>query len=121
MSSPNSKVLASTRSLSLWGELLGSLRLVFELMRDARVATALKVGIPLFVAAYIVLPINFIPIFGELDDLAIILLAIRLFIALAPKDVVNEYRSGATGATPQSTATQQRAEEAVEAAYRVVG
>ena len=47
---------------------------------------------------YFILPIDFlpdfIPILGQLDEVAILLLLVRLFIAIAPQDVVAEYRTG---------------------------
>ncbi len=123
MSSQNSSAVPSGRGFNLWAELLGNLHLVYQLMRDPRISKTLKIMIPAVVAAYILSPVDlipdFIPVIGELDDLAIIILAVRLFIALAPADVVNEYRSGATGSTAQSTTTSQD-EETVDATYRVV-
>ncbi len=123
MSSQNSSAVPSGRGFNLWSELLGNLHLVYQLMRDPRVNSLLKIVIPGLVAIYILSPIDlipdFIPVLGELDDLAIIILAIRLFIALAPRDVVNEYRLGVTGPAAQSTTTQQD-DETVDATYRVV-
>jgi uncharacterized membrane protein YkvA (DUF1232 family) len=123
VSSQNSNAMPSSRSLSLWNELLGNLHLVYQLMRDPRVNKGLKIVIPALVAAYILSPIDlipdFIPVVGELDDLAIVLLGIKLFIRLAPPEVVAEYRSGGIGASTNMGPADSGG-ETVDASYRVV-
>jgi len=37
---------------------------------------------------------DFMPILGQLDDLAVFALAVRLFIQLSPKPIVDELRFG---------------------------
>jgi uncharacterized membrane protein YkvA (DUF1232 family) len=123
VSSQNSSAVPSSRSFSLWNELFGKLSLVFQLMRDPRVNKGLKIVIPAIVAAYILSPVDlipdFIPVLGELDDLAIILLAINMFIRLAPPEVVAEYRSGGTGAG-SNVGPADAGGETVDASYRVI-
>src|ERR1700737_3253345 len=45
--------------------------------------------------AYVVLPIDlipdFVPVLGQLDDLAVVLLGLDLFIRSAPPDIVEEH------------------------------
>ena len=71
-------------------------QLAWKLMTDPRVAFMSKVLIPLAGVLYFIAPIDFlpdfIPILGQLDDVAILLLLVRLFIALAPQDIVAEYK-----------------------------
>jgi uncharacterized membrane protein YkvA (DUF1232 family) len=66
-------------------------RLGYCLMRDGRVPTRIKLafgaGIAVIVTPFIDLP-GAIPVVGELDMLALSLLALRLFIAACPDDVV---------------------------------
>ncbi len=66
-------------------------RLAYCLMRDARVPVRTKLafgaGIGVIVTPFIDLPAA-IPVVGELDMLALSLLALRLFIAACPDDVV---------------------------------
>lgn len=66
-------------------------RLAYCLFRDPRVPTRLKVafgaGVGVIVTPFIDLPAA-IPVVGELDVLALSLLAIRLFIAACPDHVV---------------------------------
>jgi len=69
-------------------------RLAWRLFWDRRVPLWTKI-IPPAVLAYVVSPIDFIPDpglgLGQLDDVAIVLLGIKLFIELAPPDVVREH------------------------------
>ena len=71
--------------------LTGGLRLVMRLMLDRRVPVGAKLIIP-FAILYILSPIDliadFLPFAGRLDDLLVALIALTLFIALSPKDVV---------------------------------
>ncbi len=74
---------------------------------------------PVVALAYIIMPIDllpdFIPVLGQLDEVAIILLLVRLFISLAPPEVVAEYRgdapassAGSAGSGASSQAQEQR-------------
>src|SRR5665213_3874903 len=66
-------------------------RLAYCLMRDPRVSrrtkAAFAAGIGVIVTPFIDLP-SVIPFVGEIDMLALTLLAMRLFIAACPDDVV---------------------------------
>lgn len=70
------------------------LRLVWALLRDPRVPATRK-GILVLLAGYIVNPIDiipdFIPVIGQLDDIAVTLLVLDVFIRSAPKEVVDEH------------------------------
>ena len=78
---------------------------------------AYKAIIPGLAGLYLLFPIDLLPDFvlglGQLDDLAVIALAIKLFIQLVPRNIVNEYR-GETG-TPTSDKGQ-----VVDGEYRVM-
>ncbi len=69
-------------------------RLVWGLARDDRVPLTHKAVLG-GVAAYLVLPIDLIPdwvpLIGELDDLAVLLFGIDWFIRNAPSEVVDEH------------------------------
>lgn len=88
----------------LLAELLKQLNLVWKLLLDARVPASTKLLLPLMALAYVIFPIDLIPdvlpVLGQLDDLAIVLLAVRLFVMLAPPDVVAFHR----GETPAGRA-----------------
>jgi Uncharacterized conserved protein len=64
------------------------------LVKDPRVAFGSKLllaGIPI----YVILPADFLPDFligvGQLDDVAVILIGLRLFLRLCPPEVVQEH------------------------------
>ncbi len=100
-----------------FADLLRSGRLAWRLLLDPRVATLAKVAIPVLAGLYVLSPVDLIPdmvpVLGQLDDLAILALAVRLFIALAPPAVVAEHRANLTGAMPAD-------QDAVDGDYRVI-
>lgn len=69
-------------------------RLVWGLARDERVPGAQKL-ILVGIVGYLLMPIDiipdFLPILGQLDDVAIVLLGLDFFIKAAPADVVDEH------------------------------
>lgn len=111
-------------------------QLALRLFMDGRVPLMLKALVPAAALAYIILPIDllpdFIPVLGQLDEVAIILLLMRLFVSLAPQEVVAEYRQhmagGAESAASGASAQGQRAgaapkssrDDVIDADFRVV-
>ena len=79
-----------------WLKVRQEIRLVWALLRDPRVPGYLKLLPALFVV-YLLVPFDlipgFIPIIGQLDDLALLLILLPLFIRLAPDEVVEEYKA----------------------------
>ena len=69
-------------------------RLAWRLFWDQRVPLWTKL-IPPAALAYLIFPIDIIPDvalgLGQLDDIAVLLIGIKLFIELAPPDVVREH------------------------------
>ena len=80
--------LDAARKLPLYG------RLVWGLLRDGRVPPRQKL-ILAGIVGYLLVPFDiipdFIPVVGQLDDLAVVLLGLDLFLRTAPADVVNEH------------------------------
>ena len=70
------------------------IRLIWALLRDRRVPVAQKL-ILAGIVGYLVLPIDlipdFVPVLGQLDDIAVVLLGLDLFIRSAPQDIVDEH------------------------------
>ena len=70
------------------------IRLVWALLRDGRVSAQQKL-ILVGIGAYLFFPIDlipdFVPVLGQLDDLAVVLLGLDLFIRSAPPDIVEEH------------------------------
>ena len=78
-----------------WRDLWQKFKLVLRLTRDPEVPLYLK-ALPFLVGAYLVSPFDiipgFIPILGQMDDLAVLVLGLNLFIQLAPKEVVENHK-----------------------------
>jgi uncharacterized membrane protein YkvA (DUF1232 family) len=103
-------------------DVIRHVRLVWRLLSDKRVSPWLKGLIPTLVLAYLLMPLDliadFIPVLGQLDDLAVLLLGMQLFIELCPKGIVMEHLQGRSGGqAPASPAD----DDVVDAAYRVIG
>ena len=81
---------------SYWKEMGRELSTVGMLLTDRRVPWYAKI-IPALAIAYMISPIDLIPewlpIVGQMDDLAVIMLALRLFTRLAPENVVAEHQA----------------------------
>lgn len=77
-----------------WRDLMTETRLAWYVFWDGRVPWVPKI-IPLLVAAYIIFPIDlipgFIPILGQMDDLAMLMMGVQLFLRLAPDAIVEEH------------------------------
>ncbi len=103
-------------------EILRNAQLAWNLLIDRRVGLLLKLIIPGLMLGYLIFPVDllpdFIPVLGQLDDLAILALAIKLFIELAPKDIVREYRGEAPSAS--SPMEPNGNDDTIDADYRVV-
>lgn len=82
----------SIRSLT---ELVRSAKLAWRLLLDKRISLTVKI-IPLLGVMYLIWPIDLLPdlfpALGQLDDIAILLLALNWFIKASPSDVVEEIR-----------------------------
>ena len=102
-------------------EIMRNAQLAWHLLTDRRVSLLTKLIIPGVMLGYLIFPADllpdFIPVIGQLDDLAILALGIKIFIELSPKDIVREYRGEATNA---SATEQADAGDTVDAEYRVL-
>jgi uncharacterized membrane protein YkvA (DUF1232 family) len=79
----------------LVGGALKQARLAWRLLRDARVPGWAKL-IPVAGFLYLLSPIDIlpeamVPLLGEVDDVVLLLLAVKLFIDLSPPGVVREH------------------------------
>jgi uncharacterized membrane protein YkvA (DUF1232 family) len=85
----------TVRTLS---ELIDKIQLAWRLFRDDRVSPVVK-AIPLVGLLYLIWPVDLLPdvfpALGQLDDIAVLLLALSWFIHACPTDVVEEIRTGA--------------------------
>jgi uncharacterized membrane protein YkvA (DUF1232 family) len=95
---PESYPLATPEETNMfisWAkELIRQFRLAWRLFKDRRVPWVLKL-IPPAALIYVLSPIDILPDLslglGQLDDIAIVLLSLKLFIELAPPEVVREH------------------------------
>ncbi len=82
------------QTASLWAGLARQFRLVWRLLWDPRVPLLYKL-IPFVGVLYVLSPIDFIPDpilgLGQLDDVGILLLGLRVFVGLIPDEVVRQH------------------------------
>ncbi|MFO7917288.1 MAG: DUF1232 domain-containing protein [Anaerolineae bacterium] len=99
--------------------LIERLRLAWRLFWDDRVSDWVKM-VPLFSVFYLLWPFDLLSDvllgLGQLDDLAVMALALKLFIALCPPELVNEHWEALTR-VEEETAHEG---ETVEGEYRVL-
>jgi uncharacterized membrane protein YkvA (DUF1232 family) len=86
---------ADPNALAMWvKDAARQVRLAWRLFFDQRVPLWSKL-IPPAALAYVVFPMDIIPDvvlgLGQLDDIAVLLLGLKLFIELSPPDVVREH------------------------------
>ena len=104
-------------------------RLVWRLLRDPDVSAWLKT-IPLASLLYLLFPFDFIPDLalglGQLDDIGVILLGLKLFIELSPQDIVRRHLremssvSGSYRVVDDEPSEEPSPSGYIEAPYRVV-
>jgi uncharacterized membrane protein YkvA (DUF1232 family) len=83
------------------GDLIKQARLVWRLLRDNRVPGWIKL-IPFAGVIYLLSPIDLIPGLmlpglGQLDDLAVILLSVKMLVDLSPPGIVREHLEDLAG------------------------
>jgi uncharacterized membrane protein YkvA (DUF1232 family) len=105
------------RSPRFWVDLFNSFRLTWRLLRDRQVPLAAKL-VPLGIGAYILSPIDFIPDvilgLGQVDDLALLLLGVQVFIAIVPRAIVQRHRDVMDGVAPRPDSTSQASKEIID-------
>lgn len=94
-----------------FAELWQQAKLVFQLFLDRDVPIYLKI-LPVAAIAYLLFPVDFLPDIvpglGQIDDLTILLLGAKIFIEMAPQDVVNRY----LGRISSSSKAQEKSADA---------
>ncbi len=78
-----------------WREIWLQFRLVLALIRDPEVPFYLKL-LPAAAVFYVIFPLDFAPdiypILGQLDDLTALLVGAKVFVEMAPQDVVARHQ-----------------------------
>ncbi len=109
----------------LLGDLVKQARLTWRLFKDGRVSGWVKL-IPVVALLYLLSPIDLIPDLvlpglGEVDDIVLLLLALKGFVDLSPAGIVREHLDNLSGARKDAPATNVRAEgPIIDASYRVL-
>lgn len=112
MADKQQKTTDKLKDVGFLGELWQQIRLVFYLVKDRDVPIYLKV-LPFLGVLYTLFPIDLItdvvPVLGQLDDLTILLIGAKVFIEMAPPQVVARYldqmRGEKTATIVEGTAT----------------
>lgn len=82
------------KKVGMLAEIIKNAKLVWRLMLDPHVSLGLKM-IPPATLLYLLFPIDILPDpilgLGQLDDIALILLGVKLFIALCPQEIVRQH------------------------------
>lgn len=108
------------RPTLLW-KLLGHLRLAGRLLRDPAVPTRLKLA-PLAAGLYVLMPIDLVPDFiavlGQLDDLALVTVAVETFLGWCPSPVVTYHRAEIAARRPYSPMPVPAGGDIIDAKFR---
>ena len=127
---PQNRPQNSDETLGFLADLIKQIRLLWRLLNDPRVPAWVKT-IPAMILLYLFFPIDLIPDpalgLGQLDDLAIILLGLKLFRDLSPRAVVNEHEASIAGRSSpwqvvedEATSGQEESPPYIDAEYRVL-
>jgi uncharacterized membrane protein YkvA (DUF1232 family) len=113
------------KSAGLIPDVIRNARLAWRLFRDPRVSNMTKLVIPGLAAAYLLLPFDlmpdFVPVLGQLDDLALVAVGMKFFVDMCPAWLVQLHRDEMNGVGSTSTdPTNQGRKATVDADYRVI-
>ncbi len=81
-------------NLGILTEIIRQARLAWRLLLDPRVPLWVKTIVPASLI-YLISPVDFVPDvipgLGQLDDLAVVVVGVKLFIELCPPEIVREH------------------------------
>ncbi len=116
-----------------FSEFINQGKLAWKLFRDPNVSPWVRFGLPITALVYLLFPFDILPdvmpVLGQVDDVAVIMLLAQLLITLAPDNIVAMYRQAeqATGDSPDANpSSSQKAsppyteDEVIDTDYRVV-
>ena len=112
-------------NLGILTDLIRQLRLAWRLMFDQRVPLWVKTIVPASLI-YLISPVDFVPDvalgLGQLDDLAVLVIGIKMFIELCPPQIVREHMQELLGESNwQVEPTEPKAEspQVIDAPYEI--
>lgn len=123
MSNPSGSDLQDTAGFL--GGLVRQARLGWRLMKDGRVPGWVKL-IPFGALLYFLSPIDLIPDWvvpglGEVDDIVVILLALKMFVNFSPDGVVAEHLDALMGKRRKTqSANESPSGDTIDVSYRVL-
>ena len=101
---PEGGIREKAKEPGFWREIGNQLRLVYYLLRDPEVPFYLKL-LPAAALLYVLIPIDFAPdiypVLGQLDDLTALLVGAKVFVEMAPPQVVARHMSQLHGGAPE--------------------
>ncbi len=115
----DNSVTGKMKDVGFLREVWQQIRLVFYLIKDGEVPIYLKI-VPFIGILYALFPLDivadFVPVLGQLDDLTLLLIGAKVFIEMAPPQVVARYmaqmRGEASGMVVEGVASDVAAGEA---------
>jgi len=107
-----------------WTNLMRDAVATWRLLWDPSVPGLLKLALPFMALLYLISPLDLIPLM-PLDDIAVLMLAARLFVALSPRASVDRAFNGGAANASNSTqydkgATRQDDSDVIDTTWRVV-
>lgn len=114
-------------SLGFLADLIRQVRLAWRLLFDSRVPLWIKAIVPVSLI-YLISPVDLIPDvalgLGQLDDLAVLVIGIKLFIELCPPALVREHLQNLLGETdwrvePDEPSSPPSPPQVIDAPYEV--
>ena len=111
-------------STGFFDGLVKQVRLAWRVLKDQRVPAWVKL-IPVAGLIYLLSPIDLIPDMmlpglGELDDVAVLILAVKLFLDMSPAGVVSEHIENLFGQGTSTSSDSSTSEAYIDASYRVM-
>jgi uncharacterized membrane protein YkvA (DUF1232 family) len=119
---------------NIFSSMVRQVRLAWRLFLDPRVSWMSK-ALPIISALYVISPVDFLPgavapVLGSMDDLAIAVFGLKLFIEFSPQEIVAEHLRQLTGQQGEwdvvagegqgGAETGRATDEVVEGEYTVV-
>ena len=88
------KVVRVGDAAGILAEIIKNIKLIWRLLNDRRVPPWLKMIIP-GTLLYLLFPIDIVPDIvpglGQLDDIAVVLLGLKFFVEMCPREVVRQH------------------------------
>lgn len=108
--------------MGVLAEIVKNAKLVWRLMLDPRIPTWLK-AIPPATLLYLLFPIDILPDpilgLGQLDDIAVILLGVKLFIELCPQEIVRQHLRQMSSIPGSYRVVDEEPPASIEVPYRI--